>query len=154
MLLSCKQKVQGARTMGMGASRIECTLVVDTSSPKYPATVSVVNSTEHPIRLYKVFIPRDGLSLVDMFIVKRDGVRLPYQGAMAKLPGKPADDDFLPVPPGGRTSATVPLSDNYDLKLPGKYSVRYSIAHPQPGGGTLDLVTNEVSFTVQQKPSQ
>jgi hypothetical protein len=86
-----------------------------------------------------------------MFIVQRDGVRQQYKGAMAKLPGKPSDDDFVSLAPGGRISATIPLRQNYDVTLPGRYSVKYSIAHPQPSGRFLEVVSNEVSFTVQQQ---
>ena len=40
--------------------------------------------------LYKVFLPRDGFSLVDMFIVQREGLKEEYKGAMAKLPQNPS----------------------------------------------------------------
>lgn len=154
MLVACGQGVQGGGTVRASTSGIACMLVVDSSSADYPVTVSVVNKSTHAIKLYKVFLPSDGLSLVDMFIVRRDGVKLQYRGAMAKLPGKPSDDDFASLAPGGRISATIPLSHNYDVGEPGKYIAKYSITHPQPGGGTLEVVSNEVSFTVQQKPSK
>jgi hypothetical protein len=35
---------------------------------------------------------------------------------------------------------------NYDLALPGRYSVKYSTAHPQPGGGFLEVVSDDVRF--------
>jgi hypothetical protein len=150
-LVASGQRVQGERTLTNPTSDIVCTLVVDPSSAEYPATVSVTNRSEHGVKLYKVFLPRDGLSLVDMFIVQRDGVRQQYKGAMAKLPGKPSDDDFISLAPGGRISATIPLRQNYDVALPARYTVRYSIAHPQPSSGFLEVVSNEVSFTVQQQ---
>src|SRR5579864_1069066 len=107
MLVACGQRMQVD-----GAMRITCTLVVDSSSVDYPATVSVVNTTQHGVKLYKVFLPHDGLSLVDMFIVERDGARQQYKGAMAKLPGRPSDDDFVSLAPGDRISATIPLKQN------------------------------------------
>jgi hypothetical protein len=154
-LVASGLRAQEERTLQSSTSDIVCTLVVDPSSAEYPATVSVANTSEHGVKLYKVFLPRDGLSLVDMFIVQRDGVRQQYKGAWAKLPGKPSDDDFVSLAPGGRISATIPLRQNYDAALPGRYSVKYSIAHPQPGGGflggSLEVVSNELSFTVQQQ---
>ena len=128
---------------------VDCTLSVNSSSTGYAATVTVLNSTHHQLKLYKVFLPTDGIPLADMFVVMHSGARLRYEGAMAKLPAKPSNDDFLSVPPGERRSSMISLAGSYDLTSPGQYTARYSISHPQPGGGYLNIASNEVSFTIK-----
>jgi hypothetical protein len=142
MLAACEGAV------GTAQSDISCTLAVDSSSPQYPATVTVAKLTERTVKLYKVFLPTDGLSLVDMFTIQRDGKPLRYEGAMAKLPATPSAEDFVSVPPHGRVVATIPLKQNYEVGQPGRYSVKYRVTHPQPGGGALEIVSNEVSFVI------
>jgi hypothetical protein len=126
-------------------SDIKCSLQVDLSA-QHPAKVMVLNLSDHVVYLYSVFLPKDGLSLVDLFIVRYGGNRVPYRGAMAKLPGKPGKGDFIALSPHNEVSATIPLAGNYDISTPGRYTVQYSAGHPQPGGGTLLVSSNQVSF--------
>jgi hypothetical protein len=127
-------------------SDIACSLQVDATLAQHPARVTVLNVSNHVVYLYGVFLPKDGRSLADLFIVRFGGSRLPYRGVMAKLPGQPSKEDFIALSPHSDVSATIPLASNYDISTPGKYVVQYSNGHPQPGGGTLLVSSNEVGF--------
>lgn len=146
-LCGSPERLSATDVKGM-PSDVACRLQVNRSG-HYLAKVTVLNLSDHIVYLYSVFLPKSGLSLVDMFSVQRGSNRLPYRGAMAKLPGRPSKEDFIALGPHKEASATIPLSDNYDISVPGRYTVRYNIVHPQPGGGMLLVSSNEVSFRQQ-----
>jgi hypothetical protein len=146
MLLSAGCAKESANDVRSESSDITCSLQVDTSSPQHPAKVTVLNVSTHVVYLYNVFLPRDGLSLTNLFIVRHGANRVSYRGALAKLPGQPSKNDFIALGPHREVSTTIPLASNYDISTPGGYTVQYSIVHPQPDGGTLPVASNEVSF--------
>jgi peptidyl-Lys metalloendopeptidase len=60
----------------------------------------------------------------DLFVVQRDGERVPYLGIEAKR-GPATKDDFRVLRPGESASTMVELSALYDMGKPGVYTVQY-----------------------------
>lgn len=60
----------------------------------------------------------------NLFVVERDGVRVPYTGRLVKR-AAPRPSDYARIPAGESVSATFDLSSVYDMRKPGNYTVRY-----------------------------
>ena len=59
-----------------------------------------------------------------IFLVKRNGKEIPYQGKMKKrIP--PGPEDYIKLKPGKSISCEVTIQDNYDLSKKGKYTIAY-----------------------------
>ncbi|HEV7671368.1 MAG TPA: M35 family metallo-endopeptidase [Thermoanaerobaculia bacterium] len=63
----------------------------------------------------------------DLFVVERDGERVPYTGRLAKR-AAPRASDYVRIPAGESASVTFDLSAVYDMRKPGSYTVRYEAA--------------------------
>ena len=61
----------------------------------------------------------------DLFIVERDGERIPYMGIVAFRVG-PTKEDWIRLAPGTEVSEVVDVSSAYDTSRGGTYTVRYN----------------------------
>lgn len=105
------------------AARLEA--VTDRAEAEEPVTVrfTLTNTTSAPITILKWHTPLEGFNS-DMFVVERDGRRVPYVGREVKR-GAPGPEDYVTIEPGRSVSADLDLSEGYALAEPGRYQAQY-----------------------------
>ena len=82
----------------------------------------------------------------DLFVVERDGERMPYIGIVAFRAG-PTKEDWIQLAPGAELSEVIDISGSYDTRRGGTYSVRYNAVQQireevLPAAGTQNLGTS------------
>jgi hypothetical protein len=85
-------------------------------------TMTVENPTDGPLRFCRYHTPFEGIRN-DIFSVSASIRDIEYSGMMAKR-APPGEDDYITLAPGESKSATVDLSDGYDIP-PGSYALSY-----------------------------
>lgn len=90
------------------------------------------NTTQAPVQVLRWNTPLEGWKGT-IFQVDFQGFDRHYQGPMFKR-GEPGREDYVEIPAGKTVSATVDLSEVYDMKDPGPYQVKVV-------GGLQDVVT-------------
>ena len=84
---------------------------------------TLVNESDARLYLLRWYTPLEGIA-GDIFLVKRDGQVLPYQGILAsRMP--PTPDDYVALDAGASVSVAVDLAEGYDLSEPGEYTVKF-----------------------------
>src|SRR5688572_2676948 len=61
----------------------------------------------------------------DLFVVERNGERMPYIGMVAFREG-PMKQDWIQLAPGSEISEVVDISNAYEIQSGGTYTVRYN----------------------------
>jgi peptidyl-Lys metalloendopeptidase len=87
---------------------------------------SLVNQGANDLLVLKWKTPLAGIEN-DLFVVERDGERVPYTGRLVKR-AAPQARDYVRIPGGESVSVTFDLASVYDLRQPGNYTVRYEAA--------------------------
>ena len=87
------------------------------------------NRSDAPVTLLPWGTPLEKPLTADCFDVFVDGRALPYK-RMA-----PGAADHLTLAAGQRTEAIVELSPSYDMRAPGRYTVKLKQDHGVPGDG-------------------
>lgn len=101
-------------------------------------TLTLHNRGKQSLHLLKRNTPLEGW-LADSMTVERDGLGVPYIGAMAKrMP--PSASEYLHLKAGARHAHRIKLQDAYDVAPPGSYRVVWR-------GEVMDV------FTVRGKPN-
>jgi hypothetical protein len=107
--------------------RIRCEL----SMPKTLASAqaaelsfTLTNAGDAAIQFLNWQTPFEGIR-APMFEVTRGGVSVEYQGRMLKR-GNPRKEDYVVLKPGEQKSATIDLSEAWDVSTPGSYTVEYA----------------------------
>jgi peptidyl-Lys metalloendopeptidase len=111
---------------------IAAALGAPTTAPANPLRVSlyaangaveviVTNTSNKVARVPKWQLPQSELQ-ADLFRVSRDGQPVQYEGRMAKR-GLPQPSDFAILRPGQSYRSTVDLSNAYDMRQAGQYTV-------------------------------
>jgi hypothetical protein len=90
------------------------------------------NTTQAPVRVLRWNTPLEGWKGT-ILQVSFQGFDRPYQGPMFKR-GEPGREEYVEIPAGESVSATVDLSQAYEMKDPGPYQVKVV-------GGLQDVVT-------------
>lgn len=128
------------------AIRLTCQLEVDPDAAGFPARLVVRNRSSEEIQLLRENLPVDGVPDKSLFVVARDGRRVPYLGRTIKRPA-PGAGDYEVVAPGQELRREVNLAPAYDLNPPGRYSIYYLTLHPTPGTGEMITVrSNTIEF--------
>ena len=83
---------------------------------------SLVNRTAEPLWVLRWNTPLEGWRGT-LFTVTANGTEIPYQGPMLKR-GDPRPADYVEIPAGESASATVDLSEVYEIGQPGRYEVK------------------------------
>ena len=84
---------------------------------------TLVNESDARLYLLRWYTPLEGIA-GDIFLVKRNGQVLPYQGILAsRMP--PTPDDYVALDAGASVSVMVDLAEGYDLSEPGEYTVKF-----------------------------
>lgn len=83
----------------------------------------LTNSTSETVWVLNWHTPLEGLQ--NSFLrVTRDGTEVDYRGEMRKR-GPPTASDYVKLAPGASVDAKVNLSEAYDFKVPGKYTLEF-----------------------------
>ena len=80
------------------------------------------NGTDAAIEILPWGTPMEQTLSADLFVVTKDGEAIPYGGRVVKRP-PPGPDDFLTVAAGEKRESVVNLSQGYDGKTAGEYTV-------------------------------
>lgn len=84
---------------------------------------TVENLTDDAIVILPWGTPMEAVLSADVFDVEHQGDKLPYQGRMIKR-SAPTESDYLTVPSGENLDFTVNLSQAYDTRTAGVYTVQ------------------------------
>ena len=106
---------------------LDCTLKMGETYPVgEPVNLlfALHNPTDRPLYVLTWYTPLEGM-VGEILRVTRDGVKLPYQGVLAKR-GDPTRDEYVVIEPGETASAEVDLRAGYDLSTPGSYRVQFT----------------------------
>ncbi|MEY2875142.1 MAG: hypothetical protein RLZZ373_2513 [Pseudomonadota bacterium] len=123
-LLACAAPAMSAPTMNP-APPLHCTLRLDPPDPAATVPrlqVEVRNTGTRGMRLLRWGTPFEGAWFAAFVTVTRDGVALPYQGAMVKR-GAPRPEDHFTLTAGRTTRAVIAFEPAFDLTAPGRYRV-------------------------------
>jgi peptidyl-Lys metalloendopeptidase len=82
----------------------------------------LTNRTDEPLWMLRWNTPFEGWRGT-IFTVTSNGTEIPYQGPMVKR-GDPAREDYVKIPAGESVSASVDLSEVYEIRKPGLYDVK------------------------------
>lgn len=131
---------QPRETAGV-AARLEA--VAERAEAEEPVTVrfTLTNTTSAPITVLKWHTPLEGFNS-DMFVVERDGRRVPYVGREVKR-GAPGPEDYVTIEPGQSVSADLDLSEGYALAERGRYQAQYRSEILIPARPAEDYPENE-----------
>jgi peptidyl-Lys metalloendopeptidase len=126
-----------------------------TASDNVRVHVTIANFGTETLAVPEWFLP--GGELDDpLFVIEVDGRKVEYLGPIVKR-GAPTEADFLWLEPGESRTATLELSDIYDLSAGGVYSVRYEAksTHILAPGLTraVALSSNPVSIAIEGRRS-
>ena len=84
-----------------------------------------------------------------LFVVKRNGVDVPYRGWTAKRPA-PSESDCFRLAPGEARTGSFQLDDAYEMSPLGTYEVRYETFNPQfPSASLVKVVSETVVLEVE-----
>lgn len=104
---------------------IQCRLQVPATVPAgapVPLTVVLRNADRRALRVLTWGTPFEGAWRQPFVVVTRDGVAVPYTGALVKR-GAPLPGEYLRIPAGGSRRAALDLREAFDLSAPGAYRV-------------------------------
>ena len=83
---------------------------------------TLTNRTAAPLWVLRWNTPLEGWKGT-ILTVTANGTEISYQGPMLKR-GDPGREDYVEIPAGESASATVDLTDVYEVGRPGKYEVK------------------------------
>ena len=87
-------------------------------------TVSITNTSRHPVNLLRWQLPTDELEGA-LFRITRDGEPVAYTGPLIKRTA-PDAADRLRIEPGAALQYQVELTSAYDLTRSGRYAIEYT----------------------------
>lgn len=99
---------------------LECRIEPVAGSPT-SLRFSLANRTAAPLWVLRWNTPLEGWKGT-ILTVTANGTEIPYQGPMLKR-GDPSREDYVEIPAGESASATVDLSQVYEVSQPGRYEV-------------------------------
>jgi peptidyl-Lys metalloendopeptidase len=116
-------------------------------------TVTLTNTTRHPVRLLKWYTPAEELE-EPLFSVTLNGEAVAFEGPHYKRPAA-RDTDFLTLAPGESLSRTVDLG-LYDLSRTGSYGIRFEVEAQKAHGSSAKqglLKSNDVNVWIEGRAS-
>lgn len=150
VLLGAQAFAAPARVAALAAD-IEVAQGSFTLADEVAVTFSLTNTGDEAISVLRWETPLRGLTN-DLFVVTRNGERVPYIGRLVKW-AAPTDDDYILIEPGQTVSAVIDLSSAYDMSATGNYSVRFRafMRHdPTPDVPPADAPTEEAGFVTSR----
>ena len=120
------------------------------ASEKASVTVTLTNTSRHPVKLLKWYTPAEGLEEA-LLQVKLNGEDVEFTGPHYKRPAA-SEKDFLTLAPGESLSRTVDLGEVYDLSRTGSYALRFEVATEKLHGNSAKaglLKSNDVTVWIE-----
>jgi peptidyl-Lys metalloendopeptidase len=119
--------------------------------------VTITNASSEAAYLPKRYLPSQRATS-GVFTVLRDGVPVPYLGAIVKR-GAFTAKDFERIGPGGSLDFKVELSSLYDLSVTGVYTIQYDVQSVPTLRGRLNTAAGSaderlIAQAQAQSPSQ
>ncbi len=96
--------------------------------------VVFTNNGSTSLSIPKWFVP-DGELEGNLFLLSRDGSRVPYLGPIIKR-AAPTAQDMISLAPGESITRSVDIAGMYDLSASGEYKMQYGVASSQLFGRT------------------
>ncbi|WMS44503.1 M35 family metallo-endopeptidase [Acuticoccus sp. MNP-M23] len=115
--------------MALDGPAVRVTLEVPEVDGTIALSFRITNETDGPVRILGWDTPLNGLQS-DIFRITNAAQLAPYIGRKYKR-AAPTDADYFVLEPGATRSATVDLTESYDISAAGTYSVEYE-ANPLP----------------------
>lgn len=103
------------------AQSLACRIEPAADSPT-SVRFTLTNQTAAPLWVLRWNTPLEGWKGT-VLTVTANGTEIPYQGPMLKR-GDPGREDYVEIPAGDSASATVDLSQVYEVSQPGRYEVK------------------------------
>lgn len=97
--------------------------------------VVFTNNGSTPLSIAKWFVPEGALE-GDLFLLSRDGKKVPYLGPIIKR-AAPTAQDMITLAPGESITRSVDIAGMYDLSASGEYKMQYGVASSQLLGRTV-----------------
>jgi peptidyl-Lys metalloendopeptidase len=138
---------------------LECRIEPVAGSPT-SLRFSLANRTAAPLWVLRWNTPLEGWKGT-VLTVTANGTEIPYQGPMLKR-GDPGREDYVEIPAGESASATVDLSQVYEVSQPGRYEVKVtgdlhdvakdggSVPRPRDRHEAMELRCEEVTLEVKR----
>jgi len=116
--------------------------------------VTITNTSNQTVRMPSWLLPSNVLQ-AKLFRVSRDGAPVQYEGPMIKR-GLPTSADFTILRAGESRRTVVDLSQAYDMRLGGQYTVTLasSTQHASLSSGRMIQARNGLPMPVQSAPLQ
>ncbi len=94
------------------------------------AKLTFTNTEQSPVKIlnYMMKANQNGDLEENLFTITRDGQPVAYEGMHVKRPA-PTMRDYMTLRPGASKTFNVELSADYDMTVPGNYSIQYNVAH-------------------------
>jgi len=109
------------------------------------------NDTDSAIEVLPWGTPLEQSLTADVFVVTRDGEVMPYGGRVVKRP-PPGPDDYLTLAAGEKREHVVDMSEGYDIRATGEYTVVLkSPAFLEQTGNYLEPVVVEDTITISRQ---
>jgi len=150
---------QGQATQGGLYARLEIPQSLPSGEP-VKMQFFLVNDSDEALYVLNWFTPLEGLG-GDIFRVRRDGERVPYQGPLAER-AEPTPEAYTLIEAGDIAWAEVELNWAYDFSVPGNYTIEFNspgISHIAKSEadmastydelGPIEIPSNEVSVTIE-----
>jgi peptidyl-Lys metalloendopeptidase len=104
--------------------------------------VVFTNNGSTSLSIPKWFVP-DGELEGNLFLLSRDGSRVPYLGPIIKR-AAPTAQDMISLAPGESITRSVDIAGMYDLSASGEYKMQYGVASSQLFGRTNPRQTSDL----------
>ncbi len=88
-------------------------------------TVSVTNTTRHPVHVLRWQLPDEEVETSLFKITRENGERVRYTGPLVKR-AEPQPSDFVRIDAGATLDYSVELTAAYDLSRSGRYAIEYA----------------------------
>jgi peptidyl-Lys metalloendopeptidase len=88
-----------------------------------PVTFTLTNHSPEKLYVLTWYTPLEGI-LGEIFLVKRDGQAIPYEGPLV-MRGDPLPEHYVLLEPGASVSAEVDLATVYNFSQAGEYTIEF-----------------------------
>jgi len=113
--------------------------------------LELINNSKDYSCINGAVIGLDGDISNDVFLVKRDGVKVPFKGIMLTRSDN-YREPMISISPNGRISISLDLSTYYDFSVSGKYEISYDFENISECNKKIyfsDMKSNTIKFTLK-----
>lgn len=113
--------------------------------------LELINNSKEYSCINGAVIGLDGDIWNNVFVVKRDGIKVPFKGIMVTRT-ESYREPMISMSPNGRISISLDLSNYYDFSIPGKYEISYefpNISECNQKNYYSDIKSNVIKFILK-----